>query len=103
VSAQPVNLHQADFRRIETLNDLMREGVQVYQLADHYDIDEFYAEIFEGGRSEEATLGALDRLVADGKVRWVNDERMIRPENCLRSSCSEPRVQPEQTFKPYSP
>lgn len=102
VSALPVNLQQADFRRIETLNDLMREGVQVYQIADHYDIDAFYTEIFESGRSGDETLGILDRLVDEGKMRWVNEERMIRADNCLRTTCSEPQAQPEQSFKPLS-
>ncbi|WP_435641981.1 hypothetical protein [Micavibrio aeruginosavorus] len=104
VSGHAVNLERATFQRVESLNDLMRAGVQVYQVADHYSTDDFYTDVFEiandpDGAKERAML---DRLVEEGKVRWLNEERMIRPENCLKTETSGARAQPDPAFKPYS-
>lgn len=77
VSAKPCDLRDSSYTPIRSINDIMREGVQVYQVADAplYDVDSFYRDIF-GGTDPHA---ALDDAVRAGRVRWLNEERGINP------------------------
>lgn len=86
VSASPVNLKQAEFTPVSSFNDIMRTGVQIYQLADSEDTYAFmqqWDEIDEKDPSGDSMLTHVQDMVRAGRMRWINEERGINPVNCL--------------------
>ncbi|MBU0800193.1 MAG: hypothetical protein KKA05_04235 [Alphaproteobacteria bacterium] len=83
VSAQVLDLHaQAQYTPVRSFNDIMRTGVQIYQVADDpaYNANQFYEDVMHAdGDAYEVLRSAL----AAGKIRWMNQERGINPVDDL--------------------
>jgi len=100
VSAEPLNLRQAEYLPVRSLNDLMKAGIQVYQIADHADYDsyEFYKD-WTKQTDEAGCRDSIQQLLQSGKMRWLNQERSIHPVDYLNeeidnSQSSLPRSLP---------
>lgn len=94
VSAEAVDLRQAEYTPVRSLNDIMKNGVQIYQIADDsgYDAAKLYQDMTEV--KDDASLAALiGDLAQAGKLRWMNQERGINPVNCL--SGAAPKSTPD--------
>ena len=84
VSPYPVDLTKADFLRIRSLNDIMKAGVQVYQIADNPDCSAYQHYLDMGEAENDAALKTfLNSRIQSGALRWLNEERGIAPVNLL--------------------
>lgn len=84
VSNNGVRIQDAHFQPIRSLNDIMRTGVQIYQIGE--DSDYTANDLYEDMVSENAGDSLLNKikiLQESGKLRWMNDERGIHPVSCL--------------------
>jgi hypothetical protein len=81
VTASPIHLQNEDFLILPDLNAVMKNRVQVYQIADDYSIDNFDKEM--KWADNDAFLQKLKDLTEQGKLRWLNKERGINPHDCL--------------------
>lgn len=89
VSNNPVSLKQAEFTPVRSFNDIMRRGVQIYQLADGEDAYAFTQEwdrISAADPSGNAMLKHVQDMVQAGRMRWMNEERGIHPVNALEQN-----------------
>lgn len=77
ISEKACDLGNGTYTPLRSFNDLMREGIQIYQIADRpvYDVDSFYNDILH----TQDLYAALDSAVLAGRVRWLNEERGINP------------------------
>ena len=94
VSPDPVFLMNAEYTPVRSLNDIMKQGVQIYQVADDVDYDAaaFYRDIREikDDPDDLKLLSLLKDLTLSGKLRWMNAERGINPVECLEKPAALP-------------
>jgi hypothetical protein len=85
VSADSFDLKNAEYVPVKSLNDIMRAGVQIYQVSDSYSAAEFYEEWRKIGNDPDGSqnMDFVKNSVQSGKLRWMNEERGINPVNCL--------------------
>ena len=85
VSADSFDLKNAEYVPVKSLNDIMRAGVQIYQVSDNYSANEFYEEWRKIGNDPDGSqnMDFIKNSVQSGKLRWMNEERGINPVNCL--------------------
>ena len=88
VSPESINLKQAEFIPVRSLNDVMKSGVQIFQVADRQDYNAYefakaWDEIDANDPSGSSMLKHVQELVQSGKLRWMNEERGINAVNCL--------------------
>jgi hypothetical protein len=97
VSPHPVDLKSAGFVPLKNFNDLMRESVQVYQIADHYGPDDFHGET--RGLGENEFLKKIRSLCEEGKLRWLNEERSLNPVESLIPRTERPHEKTGPSFE----
>ncbi|VVN79587.1 hypothetical protein PS691_00986 [Pseudomonas fluorescens] len=82
VSSEHVDISKAEFIRVQSINDIMRSGVQVFQISDDYDAYAFSLDE-PADSSESSMIHHYAQLVETGKLRWLNEERCINRKPCL--------------------
>ncbi len=80
VSTQNLNLEQTDKRQITSLNDIMKEGVQIFQIGDspNFTAATLHNACFD---SQTDIYDLLQEQLSLGNVKWMNQERSINPNN----------------------
>lgn len=89
VSDKGIDTQSADYLPIQSLNDIMRTGVQIYQLGENekYTANDLYEDMVSSNM-DESFLNKVKALQEEGKLRWVNEERGIHPVSCLEKPLS---------------
>lgn len=104
VSSSPLLLAQAEFTPVQSFNDVMKSGVQIYQIGDREDYDvEGFMQDWDNIRDDADFLRHIQELTQTGKLRWMNEERGINPINGLQEkqipvSALVPRLQNPSLF-----
>ncbi len=80
VSCEAVSLETATYKKITSINDIMAEGVQVFQIGERADFDSNHFEEVKKLRDPHF-LKKIEELVLGGQLRWLNQERGINPQN----------------------
>lgn len=104
VTTTPVDLSGADYRRITSFNDLMAKNIQLYQLADHYMVDDWHKESSDCS-GDQAIYDLICARIDEGKIRWMNEERGINPTHPFpeNESLETPARQGAPTLSHQSP
>lgn len=97
VTTTPVDLRPATHRPVTSLNDLMAKGIQLYQLSDHYTVDEWTADS-RACADDQSLYALIAERVEQGRMRWMNEERGIKPVNPFPTAQNE-----ETSLKPRTP
>lgn len=103
VSDKGIQIQSVHFQPIRSLNDIMRTGVQIYQLGDHenYTADDLYKDM-TAQNADEVFLSKIKILQESGKLRWMNEERGIHPVPCHEERAgAENTVAPMMDPKPH--
>jgi hypothetical protein len=95
VTTQPVDLRDAKYEEVKSLNDLMKHGVQIYQLSDDYDAWTWH-ENNKTLKTEKEFLDDLRASIETGKIRWMNQERDISPSNFNSEIKTNPPIQSQK-------